>query len=271
MSKFQGFCPQCGEHIPLERYVGGRAICLCGWRDETAFLDASDHRERVTAVGYVAITFVSAFVLAYMFSWGSHALDIPGLKIAAWTGTLSPSGYKELGQDCVDLGKLNSAEHAYFQMYRDAHDAEGLALLASLQARQGKAIPATMTYAAYFQAGGTDVDATVGYAKLLEANKQVEPALKQYDLAAQRARADVLPVAAISGSVRLLISQRRLEEAYARILTFHASAENAKGYLNTERANLESWLGPKLAAAVQARISARTQAQASPGLDPRHG
>jgi hypothetical protein len=45
-------------------------------------------------------------------------------------------------------------------------------------------------------------------------------------------------------------------------LLFHASAENARGYLNSERASLEEWLGPKTAAALQAKaVAPRVAAQ----------
>lgn len=264
---FQGFCPLCGRHIPTDRYVGGRAVCACGWRDESANAIANERLERQASLGLIAVSVFFALFLGHMFAWGSHALSIPGLKIGQWTGMLSSSGYRELAKACLDLGKNAAAERAYFDMYRSARDVEGLALLGSLQAREGKAQPALSSYSAYFQAGGRDANAMVAYAKLLEGAGQVDEALKRYDEAA--ANSNLLPVSATTGAVRLLISQRRLEEAYMRVLAFHASAENAKGYLNSERNNLEAWLGPKAVAQIQARVG--QQARAALGLPPGRG
>lgn len=263
MAKFTGFCPRCTEHVPQERYIGGFAICECGWRDETKSVRADLKLERETSVAFIAFGFAAAIVVGHFFAWGSHALSIPGLKIAEFTGMLSAPGYKELAKACLDLGKLNQAERAYFDMYKRGGDREGLALLANLQLRLKKLDVASSNYAVYFQLGGRDVEAMLGYGRVLEQMNQIEPALKQYDAAINATPGDVLPLTATSGAVRLLISQRRLEEAYERILRFHASAENAKGYLNSEKGNLEAWLGAPVATAIQARVSG-VQAQAAP-------
>ena len=258
MFKFQGFCPQCGENVPQERYVGGRPICACGWQDESSTLSMEGKIEREASLGFVALTVALVAIVGHCFAWGSHAFSIPGLKAAQWTGMLSASGYRELAQDCLDLGKTAQAERAYLDMFRSAHDPEGLALLASLQAREGKAPAAAQTYAVYFSSGGRSTDALSGYARALEATGQIDEAIKRYDEAA--ANTNLLPVTATTGVVRLLIAQHRFDEAYSRILRFQASAENAKGYLNSERSNLESWLGPKAVAAIQQRANAQAAA-----------
>jgi hypothetical protein len=90
----------------------------------------------------------------------------------------------------------------------------------------------------------------LNYAKVLEAAAQDGEAQRVYEksIAANPA---VLPVQATTGIVRLLIKHGQYAGAYDRILSFHESAENANGYLNTEMSQLQKQLGEKAIAAIE--------------------
>ncbi len=49
----------------------------------------------------------------------------------------------------------------------------------------------------------------------------------------------MLPIAATGAIVRILMKQGQYTEARTRITEFHKSADNAKGYLNTELTQIE--------------------------------
>jgi tetratricopeptide (TPR) repeat protein len=238
---FTGFCPVCNSQIAPERYETGHAICTCGWTDPTPRIDAQKQGEKKTIVVLIGVAIVMAIGFAHLASWGSYALRIPFVKMQQLTGTLSPQGYEELAAACVRLNKWNCARDAYLEMQAATKNPEGLALLADLQIRLNEPQAALITYANYFRVGGRDGESALKYAKLLENQGDTENAVKYYESSVEL-RPKVLPIQATTGIVRILIKQGRYQDALNRINAFHESAENAKGYLNTELAQVEAVL-----------------------------
>lgn len=239
---FHGNCPQCGSNIPSERYGTGYAICECGWFDVSSRDLAQKQSEKKVIHVLIGASVVMVLMYAHLLSWGSYAVSIPFTKLAQLTGTLSKSGYEELAQACIELNKWDCAKDAYVGVYRKTGDPSGLSSLAHLQSRLNERDAALSSYAAYVKSGGNDGVALLRYAKLLEERGNSEQAIAIYEKSIA-ARPDILPVQATTAIVRHLIKKGQYEDAYARILAFHESAGNAKGYLNTERLQLEEALG----------------------------
>lgn len=238
---FHGNCPQCGSHIPQDRYLNGTAICECGWTDSTSIKLRMLDVERKTIYGMIAGCLAIVAFYAHMVNWGSYAFAIPFVKLQQVTGTLSVQGARDLANVCIELNKWNCARNAYLGIYRSHGNVEGLADLGHFEIRMGDAAAAMNAYAGYFKYGGKDGLAALDYAKVLESSGQVDRAIEYYDLSVKE-RPTKLPVQATAGIVRILIKQGKYEEAYSRIITFHNGSENAKGFLNTELTQLETQL-----------------------------
>lgn len=239
---FHGNCPQCGSDIPRERYGTGYAICECGWYDVSSREQARKQAEKKVIHILIGASVAMVLMYAHLLSWGSYAVSIPFTKLAQVTGTLSKSGYEELAQACIELNKWDCAKDAYLGLYRKTGDSSGLASLAYLQTRLNERDAALSSYAAYVKVGGNDGISLLRYGKMLEEVGQMEQALVIYEKSIT-ARPEILPVQATTAIVRHLIKKGQYEDAYARIIAFHESAGNAKGYLNTERLQLEEALG----------------------------
>jgi tetratricopeptide (TPR) repeat protein len=239
MTFFQGTCPRCSTDIPKNRYVTGYAICACGWTDSTVAKKSviAGQKQAVAVLCCTAVIIVIGY--AHLVNWGKYALEIPVVKIQQITGTLSNDGYHELAQACMDLNKFTCVKNAYIGSYRQSGNMTDLASLAWLQTRLGEIPEALATYASYSQLGGKDAEALLRYGKVLEDAGQTELAFKTYE-ASIASKPEVLPVQATSAIVRMLMKQARYDEALERVTAFQASAGNAKGYLNTELAQLES-------------------------------
>ena len=238
---FHGNCPQCSTIIPPERFVSGLAVCECGWCDTTAKTQRENDVEKKTIIGLICAALSIMAFYAHAANWGSYALSIPFVKIAQVTGTLSTQGYKDLADQCITLNKWSCARDAYLGIFTSNRDVQGLSALGHFEVRMGNQPGAIGAYMAYFKNGGKDGEAALDFAKVLESSNQYDQAIQYYE-ASILARPLVLPIQATAGIVRLQMKQGKYEEAYQRILAFHESAENAKGFLNTELAQLESTL-----------------------------
>jgi tetratricopeptide (TPR) repeat protein len=170
--------------------------------------------------------------------WGEHALSIPVLRIQQVTGTLSAQGYDKLAKACIGINKWSCAENAMLRSFEKSKDPGALNRLAILHMQLGQPQKAIVQFESYFKAGGNDGRTMLAYAKLLELDKKYRDALKYYKSSIS-ARPDALPVEATGGIIRILIKEGRYREAYAQITSFHKSAENAKGYFNTELTQLK--------------------------------
>ncbi len=236
------FCPRCGTEFTSAHHAAGHLICACGWFDESVDQHAAKLIEKKTINGMMifAAVFVAGFL--HIGSWGNHALSIPFTKLAQVTGLLSADGYRGLAQTCIELNKWTCAEGALKGLADERGTIEALAQLGSLDARLNKPAEAIAAYSTYEKRGGHDAMSLLNFAKVLETNGQDGEAIRVYEKSIA-ASPEVLPVQATTGIVRLQMKQGHYTEAYERILAFHESAENAKGYMNTEAAQLEKQLG----------------------------
>jgi len=258
---FFGSCPRCGVEIPRDRFVNGTAICACGWCDPGPNIKADIKNENKTIRTMVLSALVLVGLYAHLLNWGSYALAIPIVKLQQLTGTLSASGYNELADACLGLAKFECAKNADLDLYRERGDISGLAALAKLEMRLNENQEAMQASAAYFKAGGTSADAAIIYGRLLESTGQNSDAQKYYEAAIANSGV-TLPVVATTSLVHLLMKLGKYEDAFARLEAFHASAENAKGYLNTEESQLQSYLSQQAKSGKDRR--------AKPSAAPKH-
>lgn len=237
-------CPRCNSQLHTNVMsgniqAGGLAVCTkCGWFESQSQAQARIKAENKTIGTMIGFAVGILLVSAHMLSWGGYAFSIPGLKIGQWTGMLSSQGYDELAQACVDLGKFACARTAMIENFQTHRTPEPLAKLARLQSRNQETQAAMVTFWSYFKSGGKDGEAAVLYGQLLEQAGQDAEALKMLELSIA-SRPESLPIAATGAIVRIMMKQGRYEEARERIKLFHESAGNAKGYLNTELAQIE--------------------------------
>lgn len=238
-------CPRCGNHIPHDRFVNGRAFCDCGWMsapaaNQTVIGNLNDI-ERKTVIGMVGVTVILVGLFAHFAVWGSYGFALPFVKIQQMTGTLSTNGYEDLAKICIELRKYSCAKEAYSGEFNARGEKAGLAHLARLQVRLGERAPALKTLEAYFKSGGQATDAASLYGQLLEEANRSDEAIRAYELAITHA-GETLPVTATTNLVHILMKQGKYAKAYEAIESFQSSAGNAIGYLNTEKAQLESYL-----------------------------
>jgi tetratricopeptide (TPR) repeat protein len=239
---FMGCCPQCGQNIPQKRYVASVAVCSCGWHDSRSSSKAVKDIEKKAITGMIAVCVAITALYVHSVNWGNYAFKIPVVKIEQLTGTLSNEGYRELAETCTNLGKYDCAKNAYLGLYQIRGDINGLAELGKLNMRLSNNDEAIAAYSTYLKVGGNSYETTLEYARTLENAGRTDEAFKMYETASLSA-GEKLPVQAMTGQVRLLMKQGKYEEALTRIQAFQDSAGNAKGYLNTELAQLEQYLG----------------------------
>jgi tetratricopeptide (TPR) repeat protein len=197
--------------------------------------------EKQKVIALIATAVVLFLTYVHFAKWGEHALSIPVMRLQQVTGILSAPGYEKLAAACIRVNKWSCAENALLKSFEKSKDPAALNRLAILHMQLGQPKKALVHFESYFKAGGDDGKTMLAYAKLLELDKKYRDALKYYN-SSIASRPDVLPVEATGGIVRILIKEGRYRDAYAQITSFHKSAENAKGYFNTELAQLKPLL-----------------------------
>ncbi|HVK61856.1 MAG TPA: hypothetical protein VM432_09915 [Bdellovibrionales bacterium] len=231
-------CPRCQSDLGIDAFKTGSAICKCGWFDDGSNGAEQRKTEKRTIATLALATLVLAVAYGHLWNWGSYAMKIPFVKVQEITGTLSNEGYRDLAENCISLNKWKCAEKAYIDLFKKNGDVEALAQLGSLEYRIDKPEAAIEFYALYVKQGGNENRALITYGTLLENAGRTDEAFQIFE-SAIAAHPDVLPVQATTAIVRMLMKTGREAEARERILAFHKSAGNAKGYLNTELTQLE--------------------------------
>lgn len=235
---FLNVCPRCESEL---QKTASSAFCKCGWVETRASAVAESKTEKKAIIAFMVFCSVTLLGFGHLLNWGSYALSIPFLKAAQISGTASKQTLETIIVACSVNGKWACVEQAHIDLYRATNDAEVVAKLANLQTKLQKDAQALQTYQSYVQVGGKEAEALLHFAKLLEKTGNAEKAIEMYE-AAMVAQTDRLPVRAMTGLVRMLISQRRLQEAFDKIQKFHESAENASGYFVAEMGQLEEAL-----------------------------
>jgi len=252
--KFHSFCPRCASELTTEHHSTGVAICPCGFADNTPTEKAIKKTEKTSIKAMLVFGVLMTVGFGHAQSWGKYASSIPFTKLAQMTTGLSAQGYRDLAQACIELNKWSCAEEALIELKTEGGDIQGLAELGSLRNRLGKPEAALQAYEAYEKQGGKDPHSLLLYGKTLEAAHKDAEAFKIYEKSIANS-GESLPSQATNGIVRLLMKEGRYEEAYVRIITFHESAQNATGYMNTELAQLQGLLGQVAAAKIAKRVS----------------
>lgn len=234
-------CPRCDEVLGKSAFKTGRAICQCGWHDDSSEKKKASAAEKKVIKGLVLSAIALIFVFAHLASWGTYSLSIPGVKIQQMAGVLGNEGYLDLAQACVDLGKVECAKDTYKELYQKKADLTGLAKLATLYIRLQDSSSALPLLTKYFQLGGKDGKIALSYAKLLEQTGNYQAAADYYEFSVA-SRPKVLSIEATRGLVRSLMALQKYQEAKERIMAFHESAGNAKSYLNGELERIEKAL-----------------------------
>lgn len=212
--------------------------------------------EKQTIGIFIAIAVAVTLAYGHIISWGPHAGSALVLQAGNTFGLLGAKGYKELAQACVDNNKWDCAEKAYVSLFQKTNDAEVVGELAELQTKLERFPQAAATYGTYFKLGGKDPDKAYFYGQVLEQIGQDEQAVEMYQTSIEQ-NPENLSINATSALVRLLMKQGKNSEARAIVKAFHEGAENAKGYLNAEAAELEKTLGPSVRRKVRAKTVVR--------------
>jgi tetratricopeptide (TPR) repeat protein len=189
--------------------------------------------DKQTMIAYGIFCTVSLVILLVAGSWGRYATSIPFLKLAQMTGTASTATLEKIVEACSERAKFECAQQALLDVYDKTKDPETIARLADMQRKIGATQSALATYASYTNIGGKNAEHYFQYGKLLEATGDIEGAIVAYTNSVANS-GDRLPVRATTGKVRLLMVERRYEEAYSTVKAFRNSAGNADNYFNEE-------------------------------------
>jgi hypothetical protein len=243
-----------------DRYIDGVAQCDCGWINVQQTAGKPNYFELESKTIKLLLSAAVALVglFAHFSTWGAYGFEIPVVTVQRFTGTLSAKGYEELAKVCISIGKYTCAKEAYYGLYSSKKRLSGLAQLASLEFRLGESVNALKTLDAYVKAGGNASEATLLHGRLLEQHNRVSEAIRSYELSIASS-GQFLPVTATSSLVRILMQRGHYSKAYDLIVTFQDSAENAIGYLNTERTQLENHLHKQASRPGKGRRPAKVQ------------
>lgn len=236
-------CPQCSSEL-VSDYETGSRICGCGYTENQALTNVYEKRDR-NMIKVYAIT--SALILVFythVMSWGSFAAQIPFLKASQMLGLASPKTYQTIVDACIQQNKWSCVQNTYLSWYKSTGDVETIASLGHFRTLLKDFPGAAKAYASYYTIGGKNPEVAIRYAQVLEKNNDLDGALKYLNLSIQQSGTEKLPAQATGEIVQILIKQQKLAEARETIANFWDSAENAKGYFNTEYDAITKVLGP---------------------------
>ena len=240
---FQSNCPQCHAQFNTD-FESGSAVCECGYVENQSLTKVYQKRDRSMIKVYAATSLVIIGLYMHLMSWGAYAVQIPFLKTSQMLGIASPKTYQVLVEACKRQNKWSCVQSTYLSWYKSTGDVETIASLAQFRTQLKDYAGAAKAYESYFNIGGKSPSNAVRYAQILERNNDLDGALKFLNQSLQGTSPDKLPAFAMGEIVRILIKQQKLAEARATILGFWATAENAKGYFNTEMNAINKLIGP---------------------------
>lgn len=221
------------------------------------YRQTQDSEQQKKTIGiFCAIALVITLAYGHIISWGPHAGNALLLQVGKTIGVLSAQGYQELVQACIDNNKWDCAETAYAKLFEKTGDVEVVGKLAKMQMQIQRLPQAAQTFETYYKLGGKNPDTAYFFGQTLEQLGQIDRAVDMYQTSIEQ-NPEKLSINATSSLVRLLMKQGKNAEARAVVKAFHEGAENAKGYLNTEAAELEKTLGPSVTRRVRAKTVVR--------------
>lgn len=233
-----GACPRCKLEVSIDRKSLAPVVCNhCGMTisNNEAKLAESIERSTLKFMGlFTVLVLTGAFLLT---NWDTHSLEIIPLKVKEIAGATSPSDWEQLASICLDLKKYDCVE----EQYKKAAlvDAKSYIRLGRFQLQRSEPQAASSSFAAYFQNGGTDIDAAYEYAKLLGEAGQVDQAAKYFEQVLA-AKTDVLQVSVIYAYVKTLVKGGKYAEAKALIENVRKQAPTGEQFMADEMKQIES-------------------------------
>ncbi len=205
----------------------------------------------------IAISLVIILGFFHMMSWGKYSGSIIPLKVKSAIGFASADDYRSLAEACASTGRFDCAEQAYLYEFQLSRNTEVVGELASFQLKTENYKAAAETFVKYYQLEGKNSAYAFFYGQTLEKLGEKDRAIRAYQLSIQQ-NPEMLSLNATSALVRLLMSEGKFKEAHEVVSQFHASADNAKGYLNEEAKILNGKFG-------EHRLVSRSVASVSSG------
>ncbi len=230
-------CPKCSSNI-----VFGQ-LCICGYGAKDSLQIVLEKRDRTVIGAYTVTSLVIMLAYIHILNWGPFAFQAPLLKTEHFIGILNGKGYVKLAAVCLARAKEKCAKQAYIDMYNRTKNIEAIAMLAQLEVRLHETEVAVKTFEAYYKKGGKNPDVALQYALALEQVHDYDASVR-YLMLSIKQNPDKLSVVATGELLRILIAQQKYAKAQSIIENFWASAENAKGYFNTEAAQIKKFVRP---------------------------
>ena len=228
----------------MNDFESGTSVCSCGYTNNQALTEVFEKRDRHMIKVYTVVGLMVIGLYMHFMSWGSYATQIPFLKVSQLIGTATPKTYQTIIDACVQQNKWGCVESTYLSWYKSTGDTETIASLGKFRTQLKDLAGAAKAYESYYKIGGKNPTIAIQYGMVLEKNNDLDNALKYFSLAISQSDPAKLPAQATGEIVQILIKQQKPGEAREAIVAFWASAENAKGYFNTEYDAITKVLGP---------------------------
>ena len=227
-------CPKCTSNIAFGQ------LCICGYGAKDSLQVVLEKRDRTVIGAYIVTSLIIMLAYMHILNWGPFAFQAPLLKTEHFIGILNGKGYVKLAAACSARAKEQCAKQAYVDMYNHTKDIEAISMLAQLEVRLHETEVAVKTFEAYYKKGGKNPNVALQYAMALEQVHSYDASVR-YLLLSIKQNPDKLSVVATGELLRILIAQQKYAKAQNIIENFWASAENAKGYFNTEAAQIKKF------------------------------
>ena len=239
-----GACPRCQTQIPEDRMGQNPIVCAaCGFVSNNHDKKLDQHLES----RFVKVAFLTAIGLILGFlqtaSWDKYALEIIPLKIKQFTGMASNDNMVRIAQICSKRLKHDCVETAYASLaHRGQNDY--FAELGKYQVRRGNKNAALQSLGQYFKQGGSDLDATYQYAKVLGDAGKADEATTYFD-SIIKAKPETLQITVVQNYVKMLVNNNRRVEALKLIRDTRKSSSSASMFMEEEFKQLEQQVAAK--------------------------
>ena len=231
-------CPRC------ETQLKESSACFCGWVDPRNIRAKSDRSVDLRIMKILAGTCVGVLLMyAQILTWGTFFVEGPYLHLKQMSGVATDENLIRLSELCKLRGNVACVESTLADRTKVSGKPEAFADLGRFLYSQKQYNKALAAYEGYFsQSKSPDARTNFEMGRLLFTLEKDAQAIS-YLQASIDAKVDVLATHPTQVLVQAYIRLGQLDKAYEQVLTFHASAENAKGYMNKERKDLEEKLG----------------------------
>ncbi|MBX7231915.1 MAG: hypothetical protein K1X29_07490 [Bdellovibrionales bacterium] len=228
-----GVCPRCQEQIDSERLGFNPVICSqCGFTDNATDIREDIRFEKRFIKVAILVAFLFTVGLLQSASWDKFALSIIPLKIKQMTHTASMEDLTQIIGICKERLKHECVESSLSQM-AEKGNLEALAELGKYQMKLKKTKLATQSFNHYFKQGGLDLEASYQFAKALGELGEVDLASNYYDQVL-KARPEALQITVTQNYVKMLVNNKRNDQALNLIKTVRSSSPSASLFMEDE-------------------------------------